>query len=270
MLVNSPDRKITLTVNTQKISVELFLEKLLKAGYEAKKSEYSELSVCVSGSCDPREISGFSEGEFFVQDEASALSALTLGAGCGELIIDTCAAPGGKSFALAVISGDRADIHSFDLHESKLSLISSGAERLGLKSVRAEERDATKPQEELFGMADAVLCDAPCSGLGVFSKKADLRYKDITSLSDLSELQYRILSESAKYLKAGGRLVYSTCTLRREENEDIVDRFLAENPDFEAEDFEFSSVRSERGRVTLYPHIHKTDGFFISKLRKKK
>ena len=175
-----------------------------------------------------------------------------------------------RRIALAIISGDSADIHSFDLHESKLSLIVSGADRLGLKSVRVETRDATEPCEELFGMADAVLCDAPCSGLGVFSKKADLRYKDITALSDLSDLQYKILCESAKYLKAGGRLVYSTCTLRREENEAIIDRFISENPDFEAEDFIVSSLKSERGRITLYPHIHKTDGFFISKLRKKK
>ena len=268
--VNSPDRKITLTVNTKKISVDDFLKKLSAAGYEARKSELSEISVCISGSCDPREISGFSDGEFFVQDEASALSALILGAESGETVIDTCAAPGGKSFALAIISGDNADIHSFDLHASKLSLIVSGAERLGLKSVRAETRDATEPCEQLFGMADAVLCDAPCSGLGVFSKKADLRYKDITALSDLSDLQYKILCESAKYLKAGGRLVYSTCTLRQEENEAIIDHFISENPDFEAEDFIVSSLKSERGRITLYPHIHKTDGFFISKLRKKK
>jgi len=268
--VNSPERKITLTVNTQKISVDDFCGKLISQGYDARKSDYSDISVCISASHDPRSISGFSEGEFFVQDEASVLSALVLGADEGELIIDTCSAPGGKSFALAVISKDGADIRSFDLHESKLSLISSGAQRLGLKSVKAEVRDATEPCEQLFSKADAVLCDAPCSGLGVFSKKSDLRYKDITNLSELSELQYRILSQSSKYVKAGGRLVYSTCTLRREENEDIVDRFLSENPDFQAEDFSVSGLESKDGRITLYPHVHNTDGFFISKLRKKK
>jgi 16S rRNA (cytosine967-C5)-methyltransferase len=268
--VNSPERRITLTVNTEKISVDSFLSKLINAGYSAKRSEYSDISLIVSGSADPREIPGFSEGEFFVQDEASAVCASVLGAVKGELIIDTCSAPGGKSFALAVISGDEADIRSFDLHESKLSLISAGAERLSLKSVRAENRDATDPCKELFGKADAVLCDAPCSGLGVFSKKPDLRYKDITNLSELSELQYKILCESSKYLKTGGRLVYSTCTLRREENEDIVTRFLSENDGFEAEDFAISGMNSERGMLTLYQHVHKTDGFFISKLRKKK
>ena len=267
---NSPERKITLTVNTQKISVSDFVKKLSDMGYEARNSEYSDISVYVSDSHDPREILGFSDGEFFVQDEASALCALTLGAALGENIVDTCAAPGGKSFALAIISGDGAHITSFDLHDSKLSLISSGAERLNLKSVRAETRDATEPAEQLIGRADAVLCDVPCSGLGVFSKKPDLRYKDITALAELSELQYKILKESSKYLKAGGRLVYSTCTLRREENEDIVDRFVLENPEFELEDFTVSKLKSKGGKLTLYPHIHKTDGFFISKIRKKR
>lgn len=268
--INSEERKITLTVNTARISVDDFLKKLTDLGYNAKKTDYSDISVSIFGSVDPRVIDGFSEGEFFVQDEASALAASVLGADEGELIIDTCSAPGGKSFALAIISGDKADIRSFDLHDSKISLISSGAERLGLKSVKAMAHDATEPKDELIGMADAVLCDAPCSGLGVFSKKSDLRYKDITNLSELSQLQYRILLQSSKYLKAGGRLVYSTCTLRREENEDIVERFLLQNPDFEALEFERLNLKSKDGMLTLYPHIHKTDGFFISKLRKKK
>ena len=177
---------------------------------------------------------------------------------------------GWKELMLSILSEDKADVRSFDLHESKMSLISSGAERLGLKSVTAAVRDATDSVKELLGKADRVLCDVPCSGLGVLSKKPDLRYKEITSLSSLSELQLEILSASSKYLKAGGELVYSTCTLRKEENEDIVDKFLVENSDFEAVDFSFGSLESVGGKMTLYPHIHGTDGFFISKLRKKK
>ena len=161
-------------------------------------------------------------------------------------------------------------MRSFDLHESKIFLITSGAERLGLKGIKAEARDAELPSEELFGRADRVLCDVPCSGLGVLSKKPDLRYKDITALDSLSDLQYSILTASAKYLKTGGVMVYSTCTLRDEENGRVLDKFLSENADFEAVDFEISTLKSECGRLTLYPHIHGTDGFFISKLRKKK
>ena len=268
--VNSDSFTTSLTVNTERITVEDFIKKLTGAGYTAWKSEFSLVSVRVDGSLDPKEIDGFSDGEFFVQDEASALSSLILGAESGELIIDVCSAPGGKSFALALLSGDKADIRSFDIHDSKISLIESGAKRLGLSSVKASARDATLPDESLFGKADRVLCDVPCSGLGVFSKKPDLRYKDITALESLSALQLDILTASAKYLKAGGTLVYSTCTLRREENEDVVDKFLSENPDFEAVDFSISDISSENGRITLYPHVHKTDGFFISKLRKKK
>ena len=268
--VNSPERKTTLTVNTQKISVSDFVARLKSAGYEASVSELSPLSVCLSGSVDPRELSGFAEGEFFVQDEASALSALTLGAKKDELILDLCAAPGGKSFALAIISKDEADVRSFDIHESKLSLITSGAERLGLKSVSASVGDASVSAAELIGKADRVLCDVPCSGLGVLSKKPDLRYKDITLLESLSLLQLKILTTAASYLKAGGELVYSTCTLRKEENGDVLDAFLSANPEFETVDFAFGTQKSEGGRITLYPHIHHTDGFFISKLRKKK
>ena len=268
--VNTHERKTTLTVNTLKISVEAFLQKLKEAGFDAEMGKYSSYSVIVSASVDPRQIPGFSDGEFFVQDEASAFSALVLGANPGELICDVCSAPGGKSFLLGIISADKTDIRSFDLHESKISLISSGAERLGLKSVAAAARDATSPCEELFEKADRVLCDVPCSGLGVLSKKPDLRYKDITSLSALSELQLEILFASSRYLKVGGELLYSTCTLRKEENENVVERFLAESPDFEAVDFSVGGLESRGGSLTLYPHIHGTDGFFISKLRKKK
>lgn len=268
--VNSTKRKTTLTVNTLKTDVKAFIEKLSQAGFEAMPAKYSPVSVYILGSVDPKIIPGFEDGEFFVQDEASALASLALGAKKGELIADVCSAPGGKSFLLAMLSEDTSEIHSFDIHESKMSLIKSGAERLGLKSVRADVCDASSPREELFGKADRVLCDVPCSGLGVLSKKPDLRYKDITSLDSLAELQLRILTESSKYLRCGGELVYSTCTLRREENEETVDKFLAENPDFEAVDFAFSDLKSKDGKVTLYPHIHGTDGFFISKLRKKK
>ena len=268
--VNSQERKTTITVNTNEISVSDLAEKLRLQGYNVAVSKYSPISLCLSGSHDPRQLVGFNDGEFFVQDEASVLSALVLGAKKGEVLLDLCAAPGGKSFALAILSENGAEIHSFDIHDSKLSLINSGAERLGLNSVSAEVGDASVLNEELIGKADRVLCDVPCSGLGVLSKKPDLRYKDITALESLSALQKKILSTAAAYLKVGGELVYSTCTLRKEENGDVLEAFLLENPDFEAVDFSFGEIKSENGRVTLYPHIHGTDGFFISKLRKKK
>ena len=126
------------------------------------------------------------------------------------------------------------------------------------------------PDTELFGKADKVLCDVPCSGLGVISKKPDLRYKDISLVGEeLPPLQYKILASPSAYVKSGGTLVYPTCTLNKSENEDVVGSFLAEHPDFYAEDFTVGSLASRDGMLTLYPHIHSTDGFFVAKLRKK-
>ena len=261
---------LTLTVNTLKIGVDDFIKKLRDAGYNATRAEFSDISVRLCGSENPRSLPGFSEGEFFVQDEASLLAATVLLSDGATYIADVCSAPGGKSFAMSVLSGGRAKIDSFDIHESKMSLIEGGAMRLGLSGITAKVRDARYPDADKFGCYGAVLCDAPCSGLGVIAKKPDLRYKDISSLSELPELQYEILAASSKYLAVGGTLVYSTCTLNEKENRGVVDRFLSENPDFSVADFSLGSLKSECGSLTLYPHIHNTDGFFIAKLRKNK
>ncbi|MBO5944972.1 MAG: 16S rRNA (cytosine(967)-C(5))-methyltransferase RsmB [Clostridia bacterium] len=258
-----------LTVNLLKTTRDALVERLTLEGYEVYPSSISPVSIKVKGSFDPRSSAAFRDGEFLVQDEASVLPALVLSPTAGKLVIDTCSAPGGKSMALAILSGDGADVRSFDLHESKLSLISSSADRLGLKSVRAEVRDATSPDRSLFGKADLVLCDVPCSGLGVLRKKPDLRYKDLSSLAELPALQLKILTESAKYLKPGGLIVYSTCTLSKKENEGVVEKFLSESSDFVREDFSVLDLSSTDGMLTLYPHVHNTDGFFIAAMRKK-
>ena len=232
--------------------------------------KFSPITVRLDKPVNPKNIKGFSDGWFYVQDEASALSAIVLAPGSGDLMIDTCSAPGGKSFASAILSQDGAEIHSFDIHESKLSLITDTASRLGLKSVNVSVRDALTPDENLIGKADKLLCDVPCSGLGVIAKKPDLRYKDLSAAEDLTSLQLDILTASSQYLKAGGELVYSTCTLNARENAGVVLAFLEANPDFSLVDFSVGSLKSDNGMLTLWPHIHGTDGFFISKLRKNK
>ena len=269
LLAFSQQNYTDLFVNTMKISVDDFLDKLRSFGITAKRNGSVENSVRIDGSADARRIPGFSEGEFFVQDLASTVASLALGAREGDTVVDVCSCPGDKSFASAILSSDKADIRSFDLHESKLSLIESGKGRLGLSSIKVRALDATTPDESLFGTADKVICDAPCSGLGVLSKKPDLRYKDVTALDSLYPLQYSILESSVKYLRRGGVLLYSTCTLNPRENGEIVDRFLAENGEFEACDFTVGGFSSENGRLTLLPHIHNTDGFFMCKIRKK-
>lgn len=259
-----------LTVNTTVNTVSEYIRLLSDAGYETALDSDTGLSVRINRSVNPERLPGFEVGAFLVQDKASLVSALALGAKEGELIIDTCACPGGKSFATAIITNDKADIRSHDLHESKLSLITGGAQRLSLTSISARVLDATEPDETLFGKADRVLCDVPCSGLGVLGKKADIRYKSQDDITSLPALQYKILESSAKYLKAGGVITYSTCTLLPAENGEVVDRFLSEHEEFCPVDFEIGSLRSEGARLTMLPSRHGTDGFFIAKLKRLK
>ena len=257
-----------LSVNVIKISRERLCERLAESGYKAEISSLSDVTVRVSGSVDPRLLPGYYEGDFFVQDAACAAAVAKLAPKENELIIDVCAAPGGKSFAAAVMMGDGGKIISCDVRESKLSLIESGAKRLGLSSVTARAQDATKPDASLFGKADKVICDVPCSGLGVLGKKPDLRHKSLESVLDLPTLQHEILSASAKYLKPGGRMIYSTCTLLPEENRAVVEKFLSENPSYHTVDFEINGCKSTDGSFTFLPHVYGTDGFFVTLIEK--
>lgn len=256
-----------LTVNLTRITREGLLSLFSENGTQASPSALSEITVRIDGSCDPEMLPGFNEGYFFVEDTASAISALVLGTREGDRVIDVCAAPGGKSFAAAILSGG-GGVSSFDIHESKLSLISSGAERLGL-DIEVAPLDATVGSEALYGSFDRVICDVPCSGLGVLGKKSDMRYRDIDGIFELPDLQYSILDVASRYLKTGGSMVYSTCTLNPPENERVVERFLAEHSDFRLVPFTVGEISSE-GIFTLLPHVHNTDGFFISKLEKVK
>lgn len=258
-----------ITVNTTKISVAEYLDLLLKSGVTATPSADLPHSLRIDASVNPERLPGFDEGHFFVQDRASAVSSMALSPIKNGVTVDVCSAPGGKSFAAAILSGDSGRIYSFDLHESKLSLIESGAERLGLSSISVSERDALCPDEKLLGKADRVICDVPCSGLGVLGKKPDLRYKDMSALTSLPPLQLDILTATSGYLKAGGELLYSTCTLNPAECEEVVVKFLENNPDFEICDFSVGSLCSEDGMLYMLPHIHATDGFFMAKITKK-
>lgn len=268
LIANRGSVPTDLTVNTNKISVLDFYNKISDAGYTVSMSDISPLTVRIEGSVDPTRLPGFSDGEFFVQDAACAASVSALAPKSNENLIDVCSAPGGKSFAAAILMNDSGRVTSFDIHESKISLILSGAERLSLKSVNAFCRDALLPEKSLLSSADRVICDVPCSGLGVLRKKPDLRYRAEDGVGELPELQYSILTESAKYLKVGGRMVYSTCTLLPEENGCVVDRFLRENENFKAVDFNLGAFKSENGRFTFLTHIHNTDGFFVCLLEK--
>lgn len=207
-------------------------------------------------------------GECFVEDSASRLCTCVVDARPGETIADTCACPGGKSFSMALDMADDGTLCAFDLHENKLSLVTRTAAKLGLNCIRTEKRDAREPAPALIGNADRVLCDAPCSGLGVLAKKPDIRYKSIAGLEHLPTVQRAVLDGASRYVKPGGVLVYSTCTLHKAENEDVVADFLESHGNFALEPFTVGEYRSDTGMLTLFPHIHHTDGFFIARLRR--
>ena len=247
---------LTLRVNTLKCTREALLERLLAEGLSAKPTLESCTGLHVSGA-PVGSLPGFSDGLFFVQDEASQLCVEALDARRGMKVLDACACPGSKSFGAAADMQNEGCVISCDLHKNKLSLVESGAERLGISIIETQARDAREPNQEWRGAFDRVLCDVPCSGFGVFSKKPELRYKDPAKSAGLPDIQRDILKNVSAFLKSGGLLVYSTCTLLPEENRENVDRFLAAHP-------EFVLLRDR----TLYPDIDGTDGFYFAVMQR--
>lgn len=259
----------TLRVNTKRTTRDSLLSRIKESGLDARACKHSDFGIALLSSAPVSRIPGFEEGEVFVQDEASHLCVKALDPKPGEKILDSCSCPGGKSFSMAIEMKNEGRVCSFDLHENKLSLIESGAARLGIDIIETKKQDGRVFVAEYEGYFDRVLCDVPCSGLGVMAKKPEIRYKDEGSVAALPEIQYAILSNCSRYLKPGGTLVYSTCTVLKEENENVVARFLSEHADFEAVDFSIGEISSDNGTLTLLPNKHETDGFFIAKLRKR-
>ncbi len=259
---------MTLRINTLKIDRDGYAALLDSCGIEYALSDRLYDAIKVRGAAYSS-LPGADDGFFFVQDEASQACVEVLGAESGHVVVDTCSCPGSKSFGSAIRMRNEGEIYSFDLHKSKLSLIEKGAARLGIDIIKVDERDGRRPDESLFGRADRVLCDVPCSGLGVIAKKPEIRYKDISEFARLPEIQYAILEASAIYLKVGGILVYSTCTVLPEENGENIEKFLSAHPEFEVVDFTVLGRDSEGGMLSLTPDIDGTDGFFIAKLRRK-
>ena len=174
-----------------------------------------------------------------------------------------------KSFAAALRMQNRGEILACDIHEKKLRLVRDGAERLGITGLSTRAMDAREFDADLKESFDLVIADVPCSGLGVIRKKPEIRSKTRESLGRLPEIQTAILETVSKYLKKGGILLYSTCTILDEENGQVVDAFLAGHPEFEPEDFSIGRLRSEHGMYSFWPNVDGTDGFFVAKLRKR-
>ena len=258
-------------VNTLRTTAEELTEMLEAAGIAVQPHSWMKDALILSGTGSIEQLEAFRNGLFYVQDPASKLSVL-----CAELpqeeikILDCCAAPGGKSFAAAIATKGKAKITSCDVYAHKAELIGKGAERLGLP-ITAIEQDATGFRPEWEATFDAVVVDAPCSGYGIIRKKPDIRYKDITKMKELPALQRAILEVQCRYVKPGGLLMYSTCTLVHAENEGMVAAFLNDHPEFYLEPLPLPAPfpKNDSGTLALIPGEYDTDGFFISRLRRK-
>ena len=257
-------------VNTLRITGEELMKKLEAEGVSAQPHSWMEDALVLSGTGSIEQLESFRQGLFYVQDPASKLSVL-----CAHLpkeewkVLDCCAAPGGKSFAAAIATAGKAQITSCDVHSHKAELIAKGAERLGLP-ITAIQQDATVLRPEWEHTFDAVIVDAPCSGYGIIRKKPDIRYKNIAQMRELPQLQRAILEVQARYVKPGGLLMYSTCTLVHAENEGMVTEFLNDHPEFHLEPLPLPAnfPKNESGMLPLIPGEYDTDGFFISRLRR--
>lgn len=259
---------LTLFPNLLKTDRAGLLRALRAEGIACEETRYSPYGVRLSRHVPIDAITPLAQGLCFVQDEASQLAALALGAAPAQTILDSCACPGGKSFALALLCGDKAKIISCDLHENKLSLVRRGAEKLGIASVEVQARDSGAFYPPFENAFDRVLCDVPCSGLGVLSKKPDIREKKEEEIERLPAVQRRILENCARYVRPGGELVYSTCTVHPAENEEQIKVFLREHPEFSLQPFMLGQ-ETVQGMQTLLPDRYAgMDGFFIAKLRK--
>ncbi|MDY2960319.1 MAG: 16S rRNA (cytosine(967)-C(5))-methyltransferase RsmB [Hornefia sp.] len=244
-------------VNTTKISKDKLAKHLISKGFEVKETGETAQMLVVSGK-DILEAEEYESGLFSVQDLASVTAVTTLAPEENDFIIDVCAAPGGKSFCAAEMMGNKGKIISFDIFNQKVLNMSSQADRLGLHIVEARVGDALKLRKDLTGKADKVICDVPCSGLGVMRRKPEIKYKQIRDFAKvLADKQLRILENSAKYLKKHGRLMYSTCTVNKVENEDVVLKFLEGHEEFE--------LKMQR---QLFPNIDGTDGFYFAILER--
>ena len=260
----------TIQTNTLKITAEELEKELRAAGVTVRAHPWLADCFEVSATGDLERLPAFTEGHFTVQDAAARLVATVAAPGETDRVLDMCAAPGGKSFALAIDQKDRGEILSCDVHPHKLSLIERGAERLGIHSVRTALADGRERHAAWENAADLVVADVPCSGLGIIRKKPDIRYKDPKELAELPAIQSAILDNAAAYVRPGGVLVYSTCTVLPEENEGVTTAFLDTHPDFEMEPFSLPQpIGGCCGQLTLWPQRYGTDGFYICRMRKK-
>jgi len=267
---------VSIRCNTLKTNKEDLMKTLSKEDVVVYDGVYSKEALGISKTSAINELPSFKQGLFQVQDESSMLVGHILNPKPRDNILDVCSAPGGKATHCGELMKNEGIIFARDIHEHKLDLIKSSAQRLGISIIKTQLKDATQLDDTMVSKMDRVLIDAPCLGLGIIRKKPDIKYKKTPKdLEDLIVVQRQILSTCSKYVNVGGILVYSTCTISKRENIENIDWFTR-NFDFELEDIDpylpetLRSETSKKGYIQLYPHIHNIDGFFIARLRRKR
>ncbi|WP_455538450.1 16S rRNA (cytosine(967)-C(5))-methyltransferase RsmB [Terrisporobacter sp.] len=267
--VNSERPNIYLRTNTLKITRDELIKKLEEQNIKAYKVNVVEEAIKVEHLKDIENNKLYKEGLFTIQDISSMLVGKVMNPKENSLVLDVCSAPGGKTTHIATLMNNTGKVVSRDIYEHKLKLISASSKRLGLTNVGVEEFDGIKLDKDSISKFDYVLADVPCSGLGIIRRKPEIKYKEKEEFRELPPIQKKILENASKYVKVGGTLIYSTCTIQDSENIDVVNEFLQKNKNFELAPIKEVNVdldNQEKGYMKIYPNVHDMDGFFISKL----
>lgn len=258
---------LTAQINPERVTTDELIAELTRDGLTAAPHAWLSDCVEIAGSGAVTKLPSFRAGKFYVQDAAARLVTDCAGIERGASVLDVCAAPGGKSFGAAFAVGDGGSVLACDVNAQKLGRIRDGAKRLGLAGrIRTAAADARAFHDEWAGKFDVVLADVPCSGLGIIRKKPDIRYRDPDALDALPELQCAILDNAARYVRPGGTLCYSTCTVLPGENEAVTEKFLSAHTDFRRVPFTAPGVGETDGQITLWPQRNGTDGFYICRM----
>lgn len=273
LTANNAEAPLEIRVNTLKVSRDELIKIFEQKGLKAHKCKYANKGLVLENPFGIERLDEYKNGLFSIQSESSMLAGEILNPKEGSLLIDMCAAPGGKSLNAAEIMNNKGKIISRDVYKGKLSLIDKEAKRLGIGIINTEEYDATKLDESLIEKADYIIADVPCTGLGIIRRKPEIKYKNMQDdLKEICKIQYKILENASKYLMPKGEMVYSTCTTERQENMEQILEFLKNNSGFELVDISAeisdSFATAKNGYIEIYPHVHGMDGFFIAKIKR--
>jgi len=273
LIANNSQSQFTIRVNTIKISRDDLIIILENEGMIVRKCELIDKGIIIENPVDIDKLEQYKNGLFSIQSESSMLAGQVLNPAENSIVIDLCAAPGGKSLNAAEIMNNTGKIISRDIYDKKITVMEKEKNRLGISNITVEKYDATILDIDLINKADYCIVDVPCTGLGIIRKKPEIKYNKLESdLDGITKLQYKILENASKYLKQNGELIYSTCTVNKEENINIVNEFIKHNKDFIMVDISEQTKNnfetSSNGYVEIYPHLHHMDGFFIAKLKR--